>query len=139
MKHARKPASRNAKRRDQPRFPVISEEMQHWSAMLETEVNTWPGVVCKRMFGFRSIYRRRTIFAALPYTRGLFTPSSILLKFDRMPAALFQQAQREPRLDTSTRIPGKGWFSFELSSEGDLRDALWWLSHAYESAKGRAR
>jgi len=139
MKHTRKPAVRNVKRRDKPKFPVISEEMQHWSAMLETEVQTWPGVICKRMFGFRMIYRRRTIFAALPYSRGLFTPSSILLKFDPMLTALFQRAQKEPRLDTSTPVPGKGWFSFELSSDGDLRDALWWLNQAYESAKGRAR
>ena len=139
MKQARKLARGNAKRRERPKFPVISEEMQHWAAMLETEVESWPGVICKRMFGFRSIYRRRTIFAALPYSRGLFTSSSIILKFDPMPTALFQRAQKEPRLDTSTRVPGKGWFSFELSSDADLRDALWWLSHAYESAKGAAR
>ena len=86
------------------------------------------------MFGFRSIYRRRTIFAALPYSRSLFTSSSIILKFDPMPKALFQRAQTEPRLDTSTRIPGKGWFSFEISSNEDLRDALWWLGRAYDSA-----
>jgi len=139
MKNARKPAGRNAKRRDKPSFPSISEEMQHWSAMLEAELKTWPGVVCKRMFGFRFIYRRRTIFAALPYSRGLFTPSSILLKFDPMATALLQRAQKEPRLDTSTRVPGKGWFSFELSNDADLRDALWWLNQAYESAKGTAR
>ena len=101
--------------------------------MLEVEVASWPGVTCKHMFGFRFVYRRKVVFAALPYTRGLFTATSILLKFNPMPPGLFQQAQKEPRLDTSTRISGKGWFSFELFSDGDLRDAIWWLHKAYES------
>jgi hypothetical protein len=136
MKPKRKSPGTKSKRRERPKFPAISEEMQHWFALLETEVTTWPGVVCKRMFGFRFIYRRRTIFAALPYSRGLFTSSSILLKFNPMPPALFRRAQAEPRLNTNTRVPGKGWFSFELSSDADLRDTLWWLNQSYESAKG---
>lgn len=135
MKQQRKPAAKNSKRRERPQFPTISEEMQHWSAMLEAEVESWPSVSCKRMFGFRFVYRQKTVFAALPYTRGLFTPTSILLKFNPMPPGLFQQAQKEPRLDTSTRVTGKGWFSFELFSQADLRDALWWLQQAYDAAK----
>ena len=134
MKPARKPARGAAKRRERPKFPVISEEMQHWAAMLEGEVGSWPGVTCKRMFGFRFLYRRKSVFAALPYSRGLFTPSSIILKFNPMPPALLKHAQSEPRMDTNTRVPGKGWFSFELNSERDLRDALFWLNHAYETA-----
>jgi hypothetical protein len=109
--------------------------MQHWSAMLEAEVESWPAVTCKRMFGFRFLYRRKAVFAALPYSRGLFTPSSILFKFNPMPAGLFRQAQKEPRLDTGTRMSGKGWFSFELFSDADVRDAIWWLDRAYERAK----
>jgi hypothetical protein len=109
--------------------------MQHWSAMLEAEVETWPGVTCKRLFGFRFVYRRKIVFAALPYSRGLFTATSILLKFDPMPPGLFPQAQKEPRLNTSTRVSGNGWFSFELFSDADLRDAIWWLNKAYSTAK----
>jgi hypothetical protein len=109
--------------------------MQHWSAMLEAEVESWPSVTCKRMFGFRFLYRRKSVFAALPHSRGLFTPSSILLKFNPMPAGLFQRAQKEPRLDGGTRMSGKGWFSFELLSDADVRDAIWWLNQAYEAAK----
>jgi hypothetical protein len=57
-----------------------------------------------------------------------------------MPPALLMRAQSDPRMDSNTRIPGKGWFSFELNSEGDLRDALRWLNQAYEAAKkGTAR
>jgi hypothetical protein len=73
--------------------------------------------------------------AALPYSRGLFTSSSILLKFNPMPAGLLQQAQNESRLDTGTRMSRKGWFSFELFSDADVRDAIWWLNQAYEGAK----
>jgi hypothetical protein len=135
MKPACKPAGKNGKRREKPEFPRISEEMRHWAAMLEAEVESWPGVASKRMFGFRFVYRRKTVFAALPYSRGLFTPSSIILKFSPMPPDLFQRAQQEPRLDASTRVHGKGWFSFELACDDDLRDALWWLSQAYESTK----
>jgi hypothetical protein len=135
MKPRRKSGGGNSAIRERPKFPVISEEMQHWSAMLEAEVESWPAVTYKRMFGFRFLYRRKSVFAALPYSRGLFTPSSILLKFNPMPTGLFQQAQKEPRLDTGTRMSGKGWFSFELFSDADVRDAIWWLNQAYEAAK----
>ena len=137
MKPQRKSAGISAPR-EKPKFPVISEEMQHWSAMLEAEVESWPAVTGKRMFGFRFLYRRKAVFAALPYSCGLFTPSSILLKFNPMPTGLFQQAQKEPRLDTGTRMSGKGWFSFELFSDADVRDAIWWLNHAYKGAKKTA-
>jgi hypothetical protein len=135
MKKLQKSATGNPSTREKPKFPVISEEMQHWSAMLEAEVESWPSVTCKRMFGFRFLYRRKSMFAALPHSRGLFTPSSILLKFNPMPAGLFQRAQKEPRLDGGTRMSGKGWFSFELLSDADVRDAIWWLNQAYEAAK----
>jgi len=125
--------------RPRPKLLAISEEMRHWSAMLETEMRSWPNVTTKPMFGFVSFYRAGKIFAAIPRTRGFGTAASFILKFDPMPPTLFQKAKNDSRLDTSTRIPGKGWFSFALTSEADLRDALWWLSHAYESAKGRAR
>jgi hypothetical protein len=135
MKKLRKSETGNAATRPRPEFPVISAEMQHWSAMLGVEVESWPAVTCKRMFGFRFLYRRKAVFAALPYSRGLFTPSSILLKFHPLPAGLLQQAQKEPRLDIGTRMSGKGWFSFELFSDADVRDAVWWLNQAYEGAK----
>lgn len=121
--------------RRRPQFPRISQEMLHWSALLEAELKTWPGVSRKPMFGFHSFYRGKIIFAAIPYSRGFHTSSSFILKFDPMPSALFKRAQADSRLDTSTRIPGKGWFSFELNSNIDLQDALWWLSQAYEAAR----
>jgi len=32
-------------------------------------------------------------------------------------------------------MSGKGWLSFELFSNADVRDAIWWLNQAYEGAK----
>jgi hypothetical protein len=122
-------------RRRKARFPAISEDMRHWSAMLEAEVKSWPGVTSKPMFGFHSLYHRKTIFAALPYSHGLVSPSSFILKFDPMPPSLSQLAEKEPRLDTATRVSRKGWFCFELFSNADVRDAVWWLGQAYQAAR----
>jgi hypothetical protein len=59
--------------------------------------------------------------------------SSLILKFNPMPLALLKRAKTDPRVDTNTRIPSKGRFSFELNSDADLRDALLWLDHAYRA------
>src|SRR5215469_12143354 len=106
-------------------FAAIAQEMRRWSALLETELMTCPDVNRKAMFGFSSFYRAGKIFAALPRTRG----------FNPVPAALLAKARADARMDTNTRVPGKGWFSFEVASECDLRDALAWLDHACQAAK----
>ncbi len=108
--------------------------MKQWSALLESELNSWPAITTKSMFGFLFFYRRKTVFAALPRTRGFDSPSSLVFKFNPMPPALQKRAQADPRLDASMKASSKGWFSFELSSETDLGDALFWLSHSYEAA-----
>jgi len=86
------------------------------------------------MFGFLFFYRRGAPFAALPRTRGFDSPSSLIFKFNSMAPALQKRAQTDSRLDASMKASSKGWFSFELSTEADLRDALFWLNHAYETA-----
>jgi hypothetical protein len=134
MKNRAKRSPTPKRSRRPPKFPAVSEEMRHWSAMLGSQANTWPDVTTKSMFGFLSYYRAGTIFAALPQTRGFNSSSSFVLKFNPMPSALFKRAQSDPRMDTNTRLPGKGWFSFRLNFETDLRDALYWLNHAYEEA-----
>ena len=108
--------------------------MREWSALLASELNSLPHVTTKSMFGFLSFYRKGKIFAALPQTRGFTSSSSLVVKFNPMPPALLKRAHADPRMDTNTRVPGKGWFSFELSSDADMRDALFWLNHAYEAA-----
>ena len=122
-----------------PALIPITPEMQHWSALLEEELKTWPDVTAKRLFSFRSFYRGKTIFAALPRSRSFNSATSIIFKFNPMPTAFMKRAQADARVNFNTRISGTGWLSFELKSEADLRDALWWLNRAYECAKGRTR
>ncbi len=121
------------KRNSRAKFSIISEEMKEWSAMLAAELNSWPGITTRSMFGFLFYYRRGKVFAALPQTRGFSGPSSLIFKFNSMPPALLKGAQRDLRMDTNTRVPGKGWFTFEFGSESDVRDGLSWLNHAYEA------
>jgi hypothetical protein len=142
MKYISKsPLEPAAPKRAQIKFPAISEEMKQWSAMLQAELSTWPDIAPKPAFGFLFFYRGKKVFAGLPRTRGFDSPSCLIFKFDPMPKFLQRRAQSDPRLDASMKESSKGWFSFELSSEEDLRDALFWLNHAYECAEphGRAR
>ena len=116
--------------RDRPKMPPISEEMKRWSAMLKSEVSGWPQISTKPMFGMMGLYRQKQIFGGLPVTRGFDTPNSVIFRFDPMPRDLEQRALKDSRI-----TPGKRWFSFEVASAGDLRDALWWLNQAYERRK----
>jgi hypothetical protein len=109
--------------------------MKQWSAMLQSELNSWPGITTRSMFGFLFFYRRRTVFAALPKTRGFDSPSSLLFKFDPLPRSLQACAKADLRMDVSMKASSKGWFAFRLDSEGDLSDALFWLNQAYEACK----
>ena len=121
-----------------PKLLPVSEETRRWSALLESELLTWPGVIAKRMFGFRALYRGKRIFAALPNSRGFGPDASILLKFNSMPPALLQRALNDSRARGNT--PGKGWFSFALTCDTDVHVALEWLNHCYEAARpGKSR
>ena len=60
MKKSKKPA----RRKSRVTFPAISEEMKEWSAMLAGELNSWPHISTRKMFGFLFFYRKRVVFAA---------------------------------------------------------------------------
>jgi hypothetical protein len=134
MKTRKLKRNSHAPRTRRATFAPISEDMRQWSSLLGAELMTWPAISTKAMFGFLSFYRAGKIFAALPRTRGFDSTSSLILKFNPMPAALLKRAQSDARMDTNTRAPGKGWFSFEVTSEEDLREALDWLERAYQAA-----
>jgi hypothetical protein len=121
--------------RARPKMPPISEEMKQWAAMLGKELGGWPQVTSRPMFGMLGFYRRKKIFAALPVSRAIGTPNSLIFRFNPMPPDLKQRALREPRIATDGKAPGARWFSFEIHSAADLRDALWWLNQAYERTK----
>jgi len=122
-------------KRPRPNMPPASEEMKQWSAMLGSELGTWPKVTARPMFGLRGFYRGKKIFAALPVTRAIKNPNSLIFRIKPMPPDLSERARKEPRIDTETRAPGAKWLAFELNSEADFRDALWWINQAYEHAK----
>src|SRR5215510_11187691 len=117
-----------------PKLVPISEEMKQWSAMLELELSGWPAVSSRPMFGFLSFYRKGVIFAAVPQTRGVGTPNSFMFRFASMPPDLLDKAEKTGQIRLDDRSPGAKWYIFELTSERDLRDALWWLNQAYEAA-----
>ena len=116
--------------RERPKMPPISEEMKQWSALLKTEVSGWPQITTKPMFGMMGLYRGKRIFGGLPVTRGFDTANSVIFRFDPMPRHLEQRALKDERISA-----GKRWFSFDVGSAAELRDALWWLNQAYEAAK----
>jgi hypothetical protein len=122
-------------KRPRPNMPPASEEMKQWSAMLCSELSTWPQVSTRPMFGLRGFYRGKKIFAALPVTRAIKNPNSLIFRLKPMPPDLLERAKKEPRIDTESAIPSAKWFVFELNSEADFRDALWWINQAYERAK----
>ena len=97
-KNSRVPRARRAT------FAPIAEQTRRWSSLLETELMTWLDVNRKAMFGFLSFYRAGKIFAALPRTRGFNSSSSLILRFNPMPAALLAKAHADARMDTNTRV-----------------------------------
>lgn len=118
-----------------PKLLRISEEIRQWSAMLEQDLKRWPSVTSRPMFGLIGFYRHGAIFAALPRTRALSSPNSLLVRFNPMPPSLLRRARKDLRINLEQKSPGTRWYSFELNSAGDLREALWWLNRAYEAAK----
>ena len=107
--------------------------MQRWSAMLTEELEQWPEVTTKPMFGLASFYRGKIIFAAVPKTRALGSANSVIFKL------LKDSKWREAALKDSRIQPGNmethKWFPFEIGDEQDLRDALLWFERAFQSAE----
>jgi len=116
-----------------PRFHKLSSEMQRWSALLAEELEQWPGVTTKPMFGLTSFYRGQTIFAAVPKTRALGSANSVIFKLpedSKWRGAALKDSRIQPG-----NIETHKWFPFEIGSESDLRDALLWFERAFQSAK----
>ena len=107
-----------------PRLPKANIAMQRWSAALGDEISTWPNVSSRPMFGMLAFYRGKNIFAALPRTRAVETPYSLMVK---LPSA-------KPGQPKKRQGPGAGWMTFEMTSDEDLGDALRLLERAYAKA-----
>jgi hypothetical protein len=82
------------------------------------------------MFGMTGAYRGEKIFALLPRTRSLNSPSSFPLKFHKLTSAAKKKISSDSRL-----MPGKNWFWFEMRAASEIPDLLGWLELAYGAAK----
>jgi hypothetical protein len=102
-------------------FPKPSDEMKRFAALLEEELQRWPGVRTGKMFGMVSVYRGKKIFALLPATRSLEGANSIMIKRER---SAQKPAKRE----------GEKWEPVEILSEADIPTALRRLDEAYRKA-----
>ncbi len=125
------------KPRKRPSLPAASEQMKAWSAALAAEVAEWPHVSPNHaFFGFTALYRRDKMFAALPRTRAMTTPNSLFFKLESLSAKLKAKLESDPRVG-SLRMKNVRWYTFELSSDADLHDALDWIERAYDTAGKR--
>lgn len=124
------------KHSSRPKLPLVSEEMKVWSAALASEVGGWPDVATRSFFGLTALYRQDRIFALLPRTRGMDISDSLAFKFDRPAPSVRRRLEQDSRM-RSTRMQNARWFTFELASDTDLRDALDWLGLAYTGASRR--
>ncbi|HEY6307546.1 MAG TPA: luciferase family protein [Candidatus Angelobacter sp.] len=106
--------------------------MQKWSALLGTELASWPAVTSRRMFGMTVFYRTGVIFAALPRTRSFETPRSVAFKLHRKGPRTLRMLASDRRIAHPVAEGGK-WISFELSDENDLKHALKWFDLAYRT------
>jgi hypothetical protein len=106
--------------------------MKAWAAALGSELATWPKVHSRAFFGFTAVYREDRIFALFPRTRALEPENSLAFKL-RPSARMATRARDDSRMGY-TQMQKASWFTFAVSAEGDLRDALEWLLRAYEAA-----
>jgi hypothetical protein len=114
-------------------LPVVSEEMEAWSTALADEVTGWPHVITRAFFGLTALYRKEKIFALLPRTRGMGMANSLAFKLESRTSAVLDRLEQDPRIAT-TQMHNTRWFTFQVSSDSDLHNALDWLGRAYEAA-----
>ena len=101
----------------------ISEQMKPWSAAMAAELNGWPQITHKSLFGFTALCRGKSMFSMLPRTRSIFKSNAVAFRLEsgnRATRALMDKDQRIVAFDKDK----KRWLSLELSSDADLHDAL---------------
>jgi hypothetical protein len=118
--------------------------MKAWSAALAAEVADWPRVSARSFFGFNALYRGEQMFAALPRTRAMQTPNSLVFKLVDAPVPLRKRLKADSRIGsmemkTARETKKARWYTFELSSDTDLHDALDWIGRAYDTAGKRKK
>jgi hypothetical protein len=114
--------------------------MKAWSSALADEIGGWPHATARSFFGFTALYRGDKMFAALPRTRTIEDTNALAFKLEAPASMVSARLQNDPRIRLWSARPQKApWFTFELSSDGDLHDALDWLGRAYEWASKKTK
>ena len=127
-----------AERFQREQSPPVSEQMKAWSAALAGELAEWPQVTQKSFFGFTALYRGKMMFGLLPRTRSIFKSNALAFCMgaaNHSTRALLDKDRRICAFDKDkTR-----WFTFELSGDSDLHDALEYLGRAFNSVRIRQK
>jgi hypothetical protein len=127
-----------AERFQREKSPPVSEQMKAWSTALAAELVEWPQVTQKSFFGFTALYRGKKMFALLPRTRSIFKSNAVAFCMEaanRSTRTLFEKDLRISAFDKDkTR-----WFTFEVSGDADLHDALDYLGKAFDCARIRKK
>ena len=132
-KASRAPRKGKPTTRPRPRLPAVSEQMKAWTAALAADLESWPEVKTRPMFGLTAWYRRNSIFAVLPKTRAMDSPNALAFKLPSAGPRLLVRIRKESRI-AFTEMQKARWYTFGLSCDADLHDALEWLGRAYEAA-----
>src|SRR5262245_30260845 len=119
-------------RKPRPKLAPVSEGMKEWSALLGTELASWPAVTSRRMFGMTAFYRKKEIFAVLPRTRTFGESQSIGFKLERKTPQIRKRLAADQRI--ALREDAK-WLSLEVRDQKDLKNALEWLDLAYRACR----
>ena len=120
--------------RQREQLPPVSEQMKAWSTALAAELSQWPQVTLKSFFGFTALYRGKTMFGLLPRTRSIFKGNAVAFRINFESGNLQSLIEKDPRIAAFDK-EGARWFTFELSCDTDLHDALDYLGRAFELAR----
>ncbi len=116
----------------QPFSAPISDQMRAWSAALAAEFRDWPQVTQKSFFGFTALYRGNFMFGLLPRTKSILTANAIAFRFDKASSSVQAILKEDSRVVAFDKNKTR-WFTFELSSNADLHDALEYLGRAFDA------
>lgn len=107
--------------------------MKGWSAALAAEFRDWPQITMRVFFGFTALYRGKSMFGLLPRTRSIFKGNAVAFRLNGLNRATRARLERDRRVEAFDKHKAR-WFTFELSCDADLHDALNYLGGAFQAA-----
>jgi len=123
----------SGKRVSPQKLVPVSEQMQAWTSALAAELQDWPQITLKSFFGFTALYRDKNMFGLLPRTRSIFTGNAIAFRLEKSSRQTQAFLKKDPRISAFDKDKAR-WYTFQLSSDADLHDALDYLAQAFEAS-----